>query len=108
MGERAREGKPFAIRKSNSELVQVVIRAGEAIPPSLVTIAKADSVKRIVYGVVLDPYGATGPEVDAHEDWTPPADVETAAHEYLKENDYTYPHGGRAPSETIDLIERKE
>jgi NADH-quinone oxidoreductase subunit I len=26
---------------------------------------------------------------------------------YLKENDYTYPHGGRAPQETIELIERE-
>jgi formate hydrogenlyase subunit 6/NADH:ubiquinone oxidoreductase subunit I len=29
------------------------------------------------------------------------------AHEYLKEHDYTYPHGGRAPQETIELIERE-
>ncbi len=29
------------------------------------------------------------------------------AHDFLKENDYTYPHGLRAPQETIDLIERE-
>ena len=29
------------------------------------------------------------------------------AHEFLKENDYMYPHGARAPDETIELIERE-
>jgi formate hydrogenlyase subunit 6/NADH:ubiquinone oxidoreductase subunit I len=33
--------------------------------------------------------------------------LKTFAHEYLKEHDYTYPHGARAPQETIDLIERE-
>ncbi len=30
----------------------------------------------------------------------------TFAHNFLKENDFAYPHGGRAPDETIELIER--
>lgn len=29
------------------------------------------------------------------------------AHNYLKENDFTYPHGVRASDETIDLIQRE-
>jgi len=29
------------------------------------------------------------------------------ARDYLKENDYIYPHGGRAPEEYIDLVERE-
>ena len=29
------------------------------------------------------------------------------AHDHLKENDYTYPHGARAPKDVIELIERK-
>ncbi|MCH7698344.1 MAG: NADH-quinone oxidoreductase subunit I [Chloroflexi bacterium] len=29
------------------------------------------------------------------------------AHDYLKENDFMYPHGQRAPKETIELIERE-
>jgi uracil-DNA glycosylase family 4 len=49
-----------------------------------VDIRKADPVKRIVYGVVLDPYGKNGPEADAHNDWNPPAEIERTAHEYLK------------------------
>lgn len=47
-----------------------------------VPIAKADSVKRIVYGIVLDPYGASGAETDAHDDWPTPAMVEETAHEF--------------------------
>lgn len=51
-------------------------------PP--IRITKADNIKHIVYGVVLDPYGANGPEVDAHNDWNPPASVEAAAHNFAK------------------------
>ena len=29
------------------------------------------------------------------------------AHEFLKESDFMYPHGQRAPEETIKLIERE-
>ncbi len=29
------------------------------------------------------------------------------AHEFLGRNDYAYPHGQRAPDETIQLIERE-
>ncbi len=29
------------------------------------------------------------------------------AHDYLKDNDFMYPHGQRAPEETIELIERE-
>jgi hypothetical protein len=58
------------------------IRTGKIVSKS-VPIAKADSVKRIVYGVVIDPYGTRGPKEDAHNDWTPPKEVEEMAHWYL-------------------------
>ena len=51
-------------------------------PP--IPITKASDVKRIVYGVVMDPYGDKGPEADAHNDWNPPASVEAAAHNFAK------------------------
>lgn len=35
--------------------------------------------KQIVYGVVLDPY-----RLDSHGDWIPPAEIERAAHEFMK------------------------
>lgn len=49
-----------------------------------VEITKADDAKRIVYGVVLDPYGSTGPQPDAHNDWNPPASIERTAHRFMK------------------------
>lgn len=58
------------------------VRTGNIVSKS-VPIAKADPVKRIVYGVVIDPYGRNGPEEDAHADWTPPKEVEQMAHGYL-------------------------
>jgi hypothetical protein len=41
-------------------------------------VCKADEGKRIVYGVVLDPYA-----VDLQGDWSPPDEVENAAHGWL-------------------------
>jgi hypothetical protein len=48
------------------------------------TIAKADDVKRIVYGVVMDPYGANGAKPDAHNDFIPPSTIEDAAHDFMQ------------------------
>lgn len=56
-----------------NELITVAVKAAE-----LVAISKSNEAKRIVYGIVLDPY-----IVDAHGDWTPPLDVQDAAHAYL-------------------------
>lgn len=42
-------------------------------------VIKSDDAKRIVYGVVLDPY-----VVDLQGEWVPPADVESTAHGFLK------------------------
>ena len=43
-----------------------------------VPILKIDQEKRIVYGVVLDPY-----ILDTQGDWAPPAEVEKTAHDWL-------------------------
>lgn len=51
---------------------------------SPIEIAKALPEKQIVYGVVLDPYGANGTQADGHNDWTPPAEIEKTAHDYMK------------------------
>jgi uracil-DNA glycosylase family 4 len=59
------------------------VRSGKVVSKS-VSIAKADEVKRIVYGVVLDPYGTGQP--DAHNDWTPPEEIEKTAHRYLEQS----------------------
>jgi hypothetical protein len=49
-------------------------------------ICKSNAEKQIVYGVVLDPYGPDGDSigVDSQNDWTPPAEVEKAAHAYMQ------------------------
>jgi len=47
-------------------------------------ISKEAPMKRIVYGVVVDPYGANGAQADAHNDWMPPDEVEKMAHNYLQ------------------------
>ena len=49
--------------------------------PYEVGISKSAVEKQIVYGVVLDPY-----QVDAHNDWIPPAEIETTAHGFLKKS----------------------
>jgi hypothetical protein len=46
-----------------------------------VGIYKADDAKRIVYGVVLDPY-----IIDAHDDYLSPAVIEATAHDFLSES----------------------
>jgi len=63
---------------------KIDVRTGRVVKDEPVKIQKADPVKRIVYGAVIDPYGESGPEADAHNDWTPPAEVEKTAHEYMK------------------------
>lgn len=45
---------------------------------ALVSIAKLDETKQVVYGIVLDPY-----IVDAHDDWTPPHEVQKTAWGWL-------------------------
>lgn len=46
-----------------------------------VTFAKVDAEKRVVYGVVLDPY-----IIDAHDDWIPPNEVEETAWGWLEKS----------------------
>lgn len=42
-------------------------------------IKKSKPKEKIVYGVVLDPY-----QVDAHDDWIPPAEIERTAIDFMK------------------------
>jgi len=46
-----------------------------------VPIAKADSEKKIVYGIVLDPY-----QIDAQDDWCSPKAIEETAHDWLSKS----------------------
>jgi hypothetical protein len=59
---------------------------------------KADAPKRIVYGVVLDPY-----QVDLQGDWIPAADIEKTAHDFVAKRGYiSYQHEGLADAELVE------
>jgi uracil-DNA glycosylase family 4 len=63
-----------------------------------IPIAKADDEKQIVYGVVLDPY-----QVDAHNDWTPPSEIENTAHEYMRKSRVVgIQHGVQADAHVVE------
>jgi len=51
---------------------------GAPRPERETKISKVDHEKKVVYGVVLDPY-----VIDAHDDWVPPNEVEETAHNWL-------------------------
>jgi uracil-DNA glycosylase family 4 len=88
LGELRRKGQRFLVWAKPGERPKFFdVKTGREVEKknASVEIVKADPIKRIVYGVVLDPYGNRGaPETDAHNDWTPPSVVEKTAHEYLK------------------------
>ena len=63
---------------------------------SPIKITKAAGSKRIVYGVVVDPY-----EIDTHGDWIPPAEVENMAHKYLAESRETKLQHGALTEDVI-------
>ena len=51
----------------------------------------------------MDPYGSNGPESDAHNDWTPPADVEKTAHDFLKSSRVIgLQHRGKADAVVVE------
>lgn len=65
---------------TNLHSVQLVEKGATPSDDSILTpIYKANSEKKIVYGVVLDPY-----QIDTQEDWIPPAEIEKTAHEFMK------------------------
>jgi hypothetical protein len=58
----------------------MVTKAATATDAShIAPIKKSKAQERIVYGVVLDPY-----QVDAHNDWIPPAEIEKTAIRFMK------------------------
>ncbi len=82
-GEVDRKSKALLKLLTRSEQI-VYNGTGEAettSQPYLVEIAKTDEEKRIVYGVVLDPY-----KVDAHGDLIPPSEVEKTAHGWMEKS----------------------
>ncbi len=62
-----------------------------------IPILKVDEEKRIVYGVVLDPY-----IVDTQGDWSPPSEVEKTAHGWM-ENSRTIGLGHRKEADAVPV-----
>lgn len=97
---------PDVVRKqrSHEELTRKLAAVAEMLCKNEakkhdVKIRKADTTQQIVYGVVLDPY-----QVDAHEDWIPPAEVEKTAHDYVATSRYVSLDHER-PSAGSQLVE---
>ena len=63
-----------------------------------VNIYKADKAKRIVYGVVLDPY-----IVDAHDDYVSPKEIEETAHNFMiSSRTIGLDHGGATDAQVVE------
>ena len=78
--EMGQVGKDSQIDKSESKRIEdsKPSEAQNGSESLCVPISKADGDKKIVYGVVLDPY-----MVDSQNDYVPPSAIETTAHEWL-------------------------
>lgn len=63
-----------------------------------VPVRKSLEEKQIVFGVILDPY-----QVDLHNDWLPPAEIESTAHDFLtKSRIVGLQHKGVAEAEVVE------
>jgi len=82
---------------------KIDVRTGKVAKSMTAQIVKSDPCKRIVYGVVLDPYGADGAEADAHLDWPTPACVEGCAHDFmLGDRQIRLQHGKPAKAQVVE------
>lgn len=77
---------------------KINVEKDSAIEKLDVIITKAEDVKRIVYGVVLDPY-----QVDSHGDWIPPWEIEKTAHNWMKNSRViSLNHAGPSYSKVVE------
>ena len=61
-------------------------------------VSKSASEKQIVYGVVLDPY-----QVDLHNDWIPPNEIESTAHDFLSKSRVVgFEHKGEVSANVVE------
>ena len=96
---------PWSIRKSGDkrgELARKFKRIGRILETAHLTkrvkLKKADEAKRIVYGVVLDPY-----IVDAHDDYLSPAEIETTSHNFMASSRMIgLDHGGATEAQVVE------
>jgi len=103
LSEQKRKNQQFLIWSKPGESPQKInVRTGR-VEKGFVRIAKADTTKQIVYGIVLDPYGDSGPVPDAHNDWSPPAEIEKTAHDFLANSrTINLQHQGKANATVVE------
>lgn len=103
-GELKRKGRKFLFWGTPGEKPQKLdVRTGKVTKSLVVPIAKADEEKQIIYAVVLDPYGESGSEEDAHNEWVPPSEVEKTAHEWFeKSRVVSLNHRGPADAQPVE------
>ncbi len=105
ISEQKRKGRDFVVWTKPGEIPATYnTRTGETIKSEFsVAISKADPLKKIVYGVVMDPYGSNGAQPDAHNDWMSPAEIEKAAHLFMKGNrTIAMQHGAKANANVVE------
>lgn len=105
IGGQRSKGRPYVVWAKPGERPTLYdTRKGTPVQSEIkVPISKADRSKHIVYGCVIDPYGSKGAEADAHDDWTPPAEVEKIAHDFLKTSRAIgLQHSGKAKAEVVE------
>jgi len=84
ISEQRKKGRQYVVwAKPGMKPVLYNTRSGEVVKGEMIPISKADPLKKIVYGIVADPYGVRGAQADAHDDWMMPSTVEGMAHDYI-------------------------
>ena len=76
VGVKKAGGSREMLTRKLAQVKKLIEKGGQ--PKHSVKVYKADEAKRIVYGVVLDPY-----IVDAHDDHLSPASIEETAHDWM-------------------------
>ncbi len=83
--------------ESGATLADSISELGDA-EDLRVAVTKSVEEKQIVYGVILDPY-----QVDLHNDWIPPAEIESTAHDFLaKSRVIGLHHKGPAEAKVVE------
>ncbi len=95
------DANPTPLRTSIRPLLQAARpHDGDGIEKNakVARLYKSNDPKRIVYGVVLDPY-----QVDLQGDWIPPKDIAETARGFMKNRGYiSYQHEGLADAKLVE------
>lgn len=85
IAEQRRKGRDWVIwSRPGDKPVWYDTQTGEPDEPrQIAKIQKSEPIKRIVYGVVFDPYDENGARFDAENEWIPPHEIEATAHDFI-------------------------